>query len=66
MIFSYDIYEKDIKRNRTMNESIGKVLVKAIRAGKWVYITYASNIYALESGYISHMRVIQQARPISG
>jgi len=26
-----------------MNESIGKVLVKAIRAGKWVYITYASN-----------------------
>ncbi len=25
-----------------MNESIGKVIVKAIRAGKWVYITYAS------------------------
>lgn len=26
-----------------MNESIGKVIVKAIRTGKWVYITYASN-----------------------
>ena len=25
-----------------MNESIGKAIVKAIRAGKWVYITYAS------------------------
>ena len=25
-----------------MNESIGKVMVKAIRTGKWVYITYAS------------------------
>lgn len=26
-----------------MNESIGKEIAKAIRAGKWVYITYASN-----------------------
>lgn len=25
-----------------MNESIGKVIVKAIRMGKWLYITYAS------------------------
>ena len=25
-----------------MKESIGKVIVKAIRTGKWVYITYAS------------------------
>ena len=25
-----------------MNESIGKVIVKAIRTGKWIYITYSS------------------------
>jgi len=25
-----------------MNENVGKVIAKAIRAGKWVYITYAS------------------------
>ena len=26
-----------------MSENVGKVIAKAIRAGKWVYITYASN-----------------------
>ena len=26
-----------------MSENIGKVIAKAIRAGKWLYITYASN-----------------------
>ena len=36
-----------------MKESIGKVLVKAIRTGKWVYITYASDGDAKKYFWIS-------------
>lgn len=36
-----------------MKESIGKVLVKAIRTGKWVYVTYAGDGNAKKYFWIS-------------